>query len=281
MKPSTAVSIVVHKTPPEQLQKALECVLRSPEVESVFVVDNSPDNSLEKSMVTADRIYYIHVDNNGFGAGHNIAIRQTLNRHIPYHLVMNADVAWEGDIISPIVRFMNEHQQVGLLSPKVRYPDGVLQYACRMLPTPFDLFAKRFLPKKLTEKRMNRYLLAGIDHDKPFNVPYLLGSFLFFRSDALRSEGLFDERFFMYPEDIDISRRIHRHWTTLFWPEVEITHHHAAASRKNRRMFRIHFFNMIRYFNKWGWFFDKERRLFNRQLLSSAPRTENPPPGRG
>lgn len=280
-----AVSIVVHKTPVGQLINALECVARCREVARVDVIDNSPDNSLEKDvqpiMREDGRINYRHVENRGFGAGHNLSIRESLADGTDYHLVMNADVDWQGDILTRIIRFMDGNPEVGLLSPKVRYPDGVLQYACRMLPTPFDLFAKRFLPEWLTRKRMRRYLLADIDHDRAFEVPYLLGSFLFFRTAALRKTGLFDERFFMYPEDIDISRRMHREWKTLFWPGVEIVHHHAAASRRNMKMLRVHFSNMICYFNKWGWFFDGERRRFNRRLLDTAPRTSSPPAGRG
>lgn len=280
-----SISIVVHKTPAEQVINALTCAVRCHDVERVDIIDNSPDNSLEKnlqSIIRNDcRINYRHVENRGFGAGHNISIKESLTDGTTYHLVMNADVDWQGDILSPIIRFMDLNPEVGLLSPKVRYPDGVLQYSCRMLPTPFDLFTKRFLPDWMTRKRMRRYLLVNIDHDKPFEVPYLLGSFLFFRTEALRATGIFDERFFMYPEDIDISRRLHKGWKTLYWPGVEIIHHHAAASRRNMKMLGVHLCNMIRYFNKWGWFFDGERRQFNRRLLESAPRSFSPPPGRG
>ena len=180
-----------------------------------------------------------------------------------------ADVCWEGDVLTPLLNYLQENPDVGMVMPKTFYPDGDLQYTCRMLPTPFDLFAKRFLPASLTKKRMERYLLAPHNHDIAINCPYLLGSFLLFRNDALRQCGVFDECFFMYPEDIDITRRIHEHWRTMYWPGVSIIHEHAAASRKSFRMLRIHLVNMIKYFNKWGWLCDKKRRLYNRRLLNS------------
>lgn len=277
-----AVSLVVHRTPAAELGRALECVLRCPDVTRVAIIDNSPDDRLSLFGDFDRRVSYQHVANNGFGAGHNIALRDSIATGAEFHLVMNADVMWEGDILSPIVKYMRENPDVGLLSPKVYYPDGDLQYACRMLPTPFDLFAKRFLPASLTQKRMRRYLLAEANHDKEFNCPYLLGSFLFFRMEALRKSGLFDERFFMYPEDIDITRRLHEHWRTMFWPGVSIIHAHAAASRKSLRMLRIHITNMFRYFNKWGWFRDPLRKKYNRTLLASMPRVKGTPPaGRG
>ena len=97
---------------------------------------------------------------------------------------------------------------------------------------------------------------------------------MLFRIDALKEVGLFDERFFMYPEDIDITRRIHAKWKTLFWPEVSIIHEHQAASRHNIKMLMIHLYNMIKYFNKWGWFFDPLRKKFNQRLINQIHKLE-------
>lgn len=260
-------SIVIHRTPAHQIDKVLECLLRS-ETDRIFVIDNSPEECDNPRLPEDKRIIYRRVENRGFGAGHNIAIKEILATS-KYHLVLNADVWWEGDILSKLSAYMDEHLEVGMVSPKVYYPDGELQYTCRMLPTPYDLFAKRFLPARLTRKRMERYLLAGHDHNEQINCPYLLGSFLFFRVDLLKKCGIFDERFFMYPEDIDITRRIHEVCQTIYNPDVSIVHEHAAASRKDQRMLRIHLVNMVKYFNKWGWFYDPRRRYYNRNLRHS------------
>ena len=172
-------SIVTHLTPAGQLTTALECLLRS-EVKRIYVVDNSPDDSLRGVAGAYGRVEYMHVENRGFGEGHNLAIRNALADPDGFHLVMNADVWWDGDIIAPLLRYLKDNPSVGMVAPKVYYPDGVLQYSCRMLPTPLDLFAKRFLPSFLSRHRMDRYLLAGHDHDFPLDCPYLLGSFLLF-----------------------------------------------------------------------------------------------------
>ena len=268
---TVTASIVVHKTPPEQLIKALEC-LKESSVDKLYVIDNSPENKLERFVESYDRLKYFHVENNGFGAGHNIAITAALNEGSTYHLVMNADVWWEGDIIEKLREYMDKNLDVGMVAPKVFYPDGDLQYSCRMLPIPLDLFIKRFLPGKLSGRRMKRFLLEEHDHDQFLNCPYLLGSFLFFRTKALQVCGMFDERFFMYPEDIDITRRIHEKFKTIYWPEVSIIHEHQQASKKNVKMFWIHFTNMIKYFNKWGWIYDSKRKIFNKKLMNSIER---------
>lgn len=95
------------------------------------------------------------------------------------------------------------------------------------------------------------------------------------RVSALREIGLFDERFFMYPEDIDFTRRMHEKYKTIYFPGASIIHDHRAASRKNSRMLKIHAENMLRYFRKWGFFFDRNRRVTNlafRKELSREPR---------
>lgn len=275
-------SIVIHNSPRLQVVRALLCLLVTP-VNTIYLIDNGDDSSLSFLANYSPRIRYIHVENRGFGAGHNHALKEALKEREGYHLVMNADVSWDGDILTPLISYLEDHPDVGMVMPKVMYPDGDLQYTCRMLPTPFDLFLKRFLPARLTQKRMERYLLASHNHDLPLNCPYLLGSFLLFRNKALEDCGIFDERFFMYPEDIDITRRIHERWKTMYLPAVTIIHEHAAASRHSGKMLRIHLANMFKYFNKWGWFFDKKRRKFNKELLNSLTPLppDQRPPGRG
>lgn len=263
-------SIVTHRTDARELRRCTECVLRCKALTRLDIIDNSPDDVL-RSAVSNERVHYRHVENRGYGAGHNIAMREALKAHTNCHLVLNADTFWEGDVITPMAEYMASHSNVGIMMPKVYYPDGALQLTARRLPSPFDLLVKRFLPHKLGQRRMSRFLLERADHDKIINAPFLPGSFLLMRREALEAEGLFDERFFMYPEDIDITRRLHRRWLTLHYPAVSIEHCHAAASRHSLRMFLIHSVNMIRYFNKWGWLHDPERRAMNRRLEAEMP----------
>ncbi len=268
--PDTTVSIVTHGSPVDELRRAAECVLRSPRVGRLEILDNSgtdlPDRYEECLSEYGEHIRIRRIPNDGYGAGHNVALRESLDDDVTYHLVMNADVYWDGDVISRLCDVMDRRPEIGQIMPKVYYPDGALQLTARRLPTPLDLFAKRFLPSSFTRRRIGRYLLERANHDVEINCPYLLGSFMLLRTDALRDAGIFDERFFMYPEDIDLTRRIHRKYKTLHYPGVNIIHAHAAASRKSLRMLRIHVVNMIRYFNKWGWLRDRERREMNKAL---------------
>ncbi len=259
-------SIVTFHTALDDFKRLIKCVERS-SIKKLFIIDNSTNDALRNAVMNTDRIYYIHSLNLGYGSGHNVAIRQSIEMGADYHIVLNPDIYWEGDVIGEIAKYMNANPDIGQVMPKVFYPDGRLQYLCKMCPSPMDLIFKRFLPSRFTEKRLNKFQLRFTGYDKEMNVPYLSGCFMFFRVKALKDIGLFDERFFMYPEDIDITRRVHAKYRTMFYPYVSIVHAHAAASKTNKKMLKIHIINMIKYFNKWGWIFDKQRKEFNRQLL--------------
>jgi GT2 family glycosyltransferase len=91
---------------------------------------------------------------------------------------------------------------------------------------------------------------------------------MFLRLETLAKHSLFfDERYFMYCEDFDLMRRIHRVAKTLYYPKVTIVHNHAKESYKSRKMLLTHIKSAIKYFNKFGWFFDKDRRAMNRKIL--------------
>ena len=70
-----------------------------------------------------------------------------------------------------------------------------------------------------------------------------------------------------YGEDFDLTRRIHRHYKTLFFPMVNVYHKFSRGSYHSLRLFMVHMASMVKYFNKWGWIYDAERRKFNRQIL--------------
>jgi GT2 family glycosyltransferase len=200
--------------------------------------------------------YIFNKANLGYGRAHNIALEKSLKTEAKYHLVLNSDIEFTPDTISQLVQFMDTHPDVGHVMPLVRYPDGNIQYLAKQLPTPFDLFARRFLPRAWTKRRNaqfeNHWFYQQPDYKTQLlDVPYLSGCFMFLRADALRKVGLFDPRFFMYPEDIDLTRRIHTHYRTVMYPAVEITHNHAQGSYHSPRLLWIHITNMLKYFWKW------------------------------
>ena len=166
-----------------------------------------------------------------------------------------------------MLQFIAQHPEVGSLMPKVLYPNGEIQRLCKLLPSPMDVFGRRFLPSSWMRRRNQIYEMHASGYDRLMNVPYLSGCFMLLRTQAVQKASLFDERFFMYPEDMDLTRRIHRDYLTVFFPHATIIHNHGKASYKSLTMLWIHMVNMCRYFNKWGWLCDKERTLFNQTAI--------------
>ena len=266
------VSIVLYQNSLVQLKRAINSVLSTKLDVKLYLIDNSPADSLKILSELNPRIIYIFNNANlGFGKAHNIAIKETLKEGVPFHLIMNPDIYFDKEVLEELYSFMEENKDIGLVMPKVLYPDGRIQYLCKLLPTPFDLFGRRFLNKgplkKYIEKRNEIYELRFTGYNKIMEVPYLSGCFMFIRTEVLKKVGLFDEKFFMYLEDTDLSRRIHRVAKTIYYPYVHIYHEHQKGSYKNLKLLKIHIESAIKYFNKWGWFNDPERDIINKKTL--------------
>lgn len=262
-------TIVTYRNNLGALQKTISSFLNTELKVKLYVVDNSPTDEIQE-LCKDKRIKYIFNNANvGFGAGHNIAIKKSLNLS-KYHLVLNPDIYFEKGELEEIYGFMELNDDIGGVMPRVLYPDGSIQHLCKLLPTPCDLIFRRFLPfKSLKEKRNNFYELQFTGYDKVMDVPCLSGCFMFIRTEALKKVGLFDERFFMYLEDTDLSRRIHKYYRTVYYPKAVVYHRYEKGSYKNLKLLKYHIESAIKYFNKWGWFFDKERNLTNRRTLES------------
>lgn len=260
-------SIVLYRQQPAIVEPLVSSLLKCGIVTRIFLVDNSPTDVL-KTLAGTEKVEYIFNNTNiGFGAAHNIAIKKVMASS-KYHIVLNPDISFLPGTVENIYNYMEQHPAIGHLMPKVKYPDNSLQYTCKLLPAPADLIFRRFLPAFFSKRRMYRFELRGSGYNKITEVPYMSGCFMFLRIEALQKVGLFDERFFMYPEDIDLTRRIYKYYKTIFYPYAEITHVHERGSYKNIKLLWIHIVNMMRYFNKWGWFFDEERTLINKKIMA-------------
>lgn len=266
-----SASIVLFKNDINLVRESINSFLESngPFSIDLFIIDNSPTDDL-KAFITGNNIVYLHNPSNpGFGASHNIAIRKSLQNNRKYHLVLNPDVFFDKYVISELVEYLELNNDIGNIMPKVMYPDGSLQYLCKLLPTPYDWIGRRFNPfKNLVDKRNYTFELRFTHYNKIMDVPYLSGCFMLLRLSALSRVGLFDEKIFMYGEETDLCRRlIDSGYRIVFYPNVYIYHHFAKGSHKSLRLTKIGIESAIYYFNKWGWFFDKKRKKINRETL--------------
>ncbi|MDR2361193.1 MAG: glycosyltransferase family 2 protein [Prevotellaceae bacterium] len=272
-------SIVLYNNSKDELHTVVRCATDSIAA-FVYVVDNSPSDDLRKFVEGLSRkvIYIWTPQNVGYGAAHNMAIQKSIEQGATYHLVMNADIDFKKDVIEELATFMDHHPAVGLVMPKILYPDGHIQYLCKLFPTPTDLIFRRFFSfTSRAKKKQEKYELRMMDYTQVhFGVPSLSGCFMLLRTTALAQITGFDERYFLYLEDVDLCRRLHRVSQTAFYPEASIVHHYAKGSYKQYRLLHYHICAAVKYFNKWGWFFDRERGKINKKILQQL--NYNPKP---
>lgn len=260
-------SIVLYHNDEAEIKKAINSLLQSSLSIKLFLVDNSKTDELKKLADAKNIEYIFNNENAGFGKAHNTALLKAVPLS-SYHLILNPDIAFSTGVLEDIHAFMEKNKQVGQLLPKVFYDNGDLQKLCHLLPRPFDLLGRRFFNGHGWAKKLNdKYELKGFNYDQCVNIPNLSGCFMFMRNAVLQKTKYFDERYFMYLEDVDLTRRVHAVSETIFYPYVDIIHKYEKESYSNPVLLRYHINSAIRYFNKWGWLIDKERSRINNAAL--------------
>lgn len=265
-------SIALYRNSPDQVGKAIGSFFAAVPNAPLIVIDNSPDEQLRPVVETLGGEYIFAGRNLGFGGGHNVALQRCMHRS-EYHLVLNPDVAFAPDALPALRDFMDRNPRVGLVMPKVVYPDGREQPLCKLLPTPPDLILRRFAGGAeggRFHNRMSRYLLRDLDLTRARFVPNLSGCFMYVRVEALLDVGLFDERYFLYLEDVDLCRRIAQKWDTVFYPHATIVHEYANGSYRDLHHLKLHAASAVRYFNKWGWLRDPIRDRLNARTFDDS-----------
>jgi len=261
------VSIVLYNSDPKNIISLVDLILQSKNINQIYLIDNSAITSTLYDNCGA-KYHYVGA-NLGYGSAHNIAIKESIKEGVKYHLVLNSDIAFNANIIDSLIDKMESDFSIGLIMPKVLNLDGSIQILPKLLPTPFNLLIRVISPLgKLFNSVNKRYTLEQYK-DVELNVPIISGCFSLFRVGAVQEVGLYDEKFFMYFEDFDISRRVHAKYKTIYYPKVSIIHAHERGAAKSLKLFIIFIKSAITYFNKYGWFFDKQKSEINANVLKS------------
>jgi GT2 family glycosyltransferase len=251
------------------LQNAIYSILRTGMIHKLFLVDNSPTDEL-KEIVINSKIEYIHNPANpGFGASHNVAVEKAMGLGSKYHFIVNPDIYFDGDVITPMVEYMANDVTIGMMMPQILNLDGTVQNLPKLLPSPFSILKRKIkMPVRTHQKFITKYELRDVPKEMIYNAPVLSGCFTLLNLEAVKKVGVYDDTFFMYFEDWDLSRRMHQHYTTIYFPLVSVYHGYDSGANKSSKLFKIFVRSAITYFNKWGWFFDSEREKVNKEALS-------------
>lgn len=262
-------SIVLYQEDIVLLQKAIDSFSHTDLEFFLYLIDNSPTADLKK--IAADRrIKYIHNPSNpGFGASHNVAIEKAIGIGSKYHFIVNPDIYFDGDVITPMLVYMANDKTIGMMMPQILNLDGTVQNLPKLLPSPLSILWRKIKkPATAYQKFINKYELRQVSKDAIYNAPVLSGCFTLLNIEAIKDIGMYDDAFFMYFEDWDLSRRMHQDYKTIYFPLVSVYHGYDSGANKSWKLFKIFINSAITYFNKWGWFFDSDRKIINKKALA-------------
>ncbi|CAE6726226.1 glycosyltransferase [Paraburkholderia domus] len=264
-----SVSVVVYRPDVAQLERTLSTLRDSWTVlrraapglsASVFLVDNggAPDMTPTVRAFAGLDIPFTVIaghGNVGYGAGHNLAL---VRSNSTYHLVLNPDVELAADALEKALAFLDANAGYGLLTPYICDETGDQQFLCRRFPTVLDLLVRGFFPATLRApfaSRLARYEMRDVvnERDPVINPPIVSGCFMLFRTEVLLRLNGFDDRYFLYFEDYDLSLRTHDVSDVVYLPAVRILHHGGGASRKGWLHVRLFVTSMVRFFSRFGW----------------------------
>ena len=270
-----SIGVVCYNSPLNQLQSlidslanSIKCLRRHYElpVIPVFIIDNSNDFSVSSELCFREnqRLAAFMMElhgvaghgNIGYGRAHNLAL-QLIDSD--FHLILNPDVTFEEDALFLAITRMIENEEIKALSPNSTDSYGNKQYLCKSYPSVFTLLIRGLgiaSLKKLFSERLSFYENRDLPEDKPTEKEMLLGGcFLLVETRTLKAVNGFDERYFLYFEDFDLSIRIGQFGKLLYAPEVRITHSGGNTSSKGFWHVQRFLISGIRFFNTHGWRF--------------------------
>ena len=190
-------------------------------------------------------------ENRGFGWAHNQVIKQISDSD--YHVIINPDIRLPSNVFYELASFMESNSEVVLATPKIINEDGSEQHLPKRLPKLKYLFGGRFerFGKPFSTWR-DEYTRRYEAFDEPEEIQFCTGCFMFARTEALKKVGGFDERYFLYFEDVDLAREMAFLGKVVFVPQVEVIHLWERASAKKMKMFLIQIRSMLQFFMKWS-----------------------------
>ena len=213
----------------------------------IYVLDNhSSDNTVSVILKYFPRVHLIESSENlGFGRGHNEILKRISSE---FHMVVNPDIQFTPEVVSKLTAFMCRYPEVGIVTPKIRNADGSEQFLPKRDPKFSYVILSKFRPFYFFR---DEYTRADEVFNRPTRILSSTGCFFMIRTDMFRKVNGFDEQFFMYFEDADLSRRVRKKSVIVFYPNAFVYH---AWKRDNTRSFRgikIFLISMLKYFWKW------------------------------
>lgn len=263
--PTLSATIVVYNGAEEALAAAASVLRHTQKYAlTLYLVDNaSPDHAGDTLQAAlADGRFCCSSNqtvrlicsskNKGFGGGHNLVLSELDS---DYHFILNPDILVETDVLSDMADWMEQHPQAAMARPSLNFPDGKEQILplrkCSALALLYRQMPWLFFLKHFND----RYVMADADLSKPTQIEFCTGSFAMLRTDVMKKVGGFDEGYFMYVEDADLTQKVRQEGEVYLLPQFTAIHAWHRAPHTDIAHCRMQTKSMMRYFSKWGFRF--------------------------
>ena len=216
--------------------------------------DFIPGEPIEKLCPNAE-LFIKNDQNLGYGRAIN-KLFLSLTDLPEYVGILNTDLTWSEGTFESILRFMDYSNDVVMCSPRIVDLAGNLQYLCKQYPTILGLMSRRYIPKNLKPPALFRYdrwyTMQDNDYNTIFDVPYLTGCCMVVRSEVFSLNSGFDERFFLYLEDADLTRSISQFGRCVHFSGASVVHTWGRGNYRSFRLAIVNIYSALLYFLKWG-----------------------------
>lgn len=223
----------------------------------IIVVDNNSQENIASTLKQKypEIIFISSLKNKGMGGGNNMGINRSKGE---FCLILNPDTLVEKDTIKIMLKYIRQNAELAVVGPKLLNPDRSLQYSCARFPKFYTPIIRRTFLLKFFKKHIDWFLMKDFNHNEIKEVDWLMGSCLMIRKSSNLS---FDERYFMYFEDIDLCRSAwYNNYKVVYNPKAQLIHDHQRESAQgawylalfSNKVAREHIKSWLRYFYKWN-----------------------------
>lgn len=240
----------------DEVARLKSCLAQlQPHVSYAVVVNDYRNGEAIDDLSDQAHLFIRRRDNQGYGAAVNHLVSQLAE--IPeYIAALNTDLAWSSNTFESIVDWLDRQPDVCLATPMLLDEHSELQHLCKRNPTVLALLSRRFWPEKYKPSALRRYdrrfMMLDHDYQSIFSVPYLSGCCMVMRSSVFLECGGFDERYFLYLEDADLTRTMSTYGRCVHYPFVQVIHSWGRGSYRNLYLLLVNLKSAWIYFAKWG-----------------------------
>lgn len=252
--------VILHHGNPKEISESLEALSKAilPLKTEVFVINNGFSGANESIKIPLKKRFvlkFFEIKNLGYPNGNNFGLKMARGKF----LCILTDVIVQKNTFKNLLNYLKENPKVGIVAPRLIYPDGKVQDNYRVFPRIFDLIIKRTFLFKIFKKRMFRYLMWSKDFNASEPVDWLTGAFQIYTKKCWEKIGSKDERYFLFMSDLDICRKAwERGFEVHFVGNTEAVHNDAKRLSSGgvldifqKKTLRIHLMDALKYYLKY------------------------------